>query len=138
ELMARERAAGGFWDLKLTPGGQVDCEFAAQLLQLIGAADGAPLTASTLEALRTAGADPALAAAWRLQQALGQVLQCAIGEGADPEQEPSGFQARLAAAGGAADCASLKQELEAVRARAHAAFVALVADARDGFADPPR
>src|SRR5690606_6678376 len=86
-------------------------------------------TASTLEALRTAGADPALAAAWRLQQALGQVLQCAIGEGADPEQEPSGFQARLAAAGGAADFASLKQELEAVRARAHAAFAALVEQA---------
>src|SRR5581483_9372602 len=33
ELMAREKPASGFWDLKLADGGLVDIEFAAQHLQ---------------------------------------------------------------------------------------------------------
>ena len=36
-LMTRERPAAGAWDLKLSPGGLVDIEFAAQFLQLAGA-----------------------------------------------------------------------------------------------------
>ena len=39
-LMARERPADGPWDMKLSDGGLVDIEFAAQHLQLVHAADG--------------------------------------------------------------------------------------------------
>src|SRR5690606_27833798 len=44
DLMDRERRPKGFWDLKLSPGGQVDAEFTAQYRQLAAAQAGAPLT----------------------------------------------------------------------------------------------
>ncbi len=37
-LMERERPPSGFWDLKLSPGGLVDVEFAAQHLEIVHAA----------------------------------------------------------------------------------------------------
>ncbi len=130
DLMARERPAQGFWDLKLTAGGQVDAEFAAQTRQLAAAADGAPLTVSTLEAL--AGA-PALAEAWRLQQALTQTLAAAFDDRPDPDEEPSGFQRRLAEAGGCADFETLKARLVAARRAARAAFDAALPPVGDGL-----
>ncbi|MBU4135833.1 MAG: bifunctional [glutamine synthetase] adenylyltransferase/[glutamine synthetase]-adenylyl-L-tyrosine phosphorylase, partial [Alphaproteobacteria bacterium] len=129
DLMARERPGQGPWDLKLAPGGQVDAEFVAQVRQLAAAAVGAPLTVSTPEAL---AADPDLAEAWRLQQALSQVLGAAFDDRPDPDQEPEGFRRRLAEAAGLADFSVLKQRLAAVRTAARAAFETALPAPRDG------
>eukprot|EP01035_Chromulina_nebulosa_P007051 gene7051-9504_t len=85
-LLEAERPPSGFWDLKLTPGGLVDIEFAAQHLQLIHAPDGGPLdqnTGAALAALEVAGLGDAaalvdLGEAWRLQQDLSQLLKLAL------------------------------------------------------------
>ena len=129
DLMARERPGQGSWDLKLAPGGQVDAEFVAQVHQLKAAAGGGPLTVSTLEAL---AAEPALAEAWRLQQALGQILSAAFDDKPDPEHEPEGFRRRLAEAAGLADFETLKTRLVEVRTAARAAFDSVLAPPRDG------
>ena len=129
DLMARERSGQGDWDLKLAPGGQVDAEFAAQVRQLRRAAAGEPLTVSTLEALSD---DPELAAAWRLQQALSQMLGAAFDDRPDPDQEPEGFRRRLAKAVGFEDFAALKAGLGERRRTARAAFEALLPPAGDG------
>jgi [glutamine synthetase] adenylyltransferase / [glutamine synthetase]-adenylyl-L-tyrosine phosphorylase len=128
DLMARERPGQGDWDLKLAPGGQVDAEFVAQARQLAGAPTGGPLTVSTLSALQD---EPALAEAWRLQQALNQVLAAAFDDKPDPRDEPKGFQARLAEAAGFADFAALETALAAARKAARARFEALL-PRRDG------
>lgn len=129
-LMARERAPSGPWDLKLSPGGLVDCEFVAQLLQLLHAAGGGPLRPGTLDALaaiEAAGlADPAItraaAEAWSLQQAMSQLIRCAVDEAVDPAAEPLGFQLRLAGLAGESDLEGLAGRLAVLRARARAAF----------------
>jgi len=135
ELMARERPPSGFWDMKLSPGGLVDIEFAAQFLQIAHAAEGGPLAANTGEALAAllqAGlADPKavdrLLDAWRLQQNLSQVLKVSLADEADPGAEPKRLQTVLAKAGQARDLASLRLRLQRERERAHAAFLKLVA-----------
>ena len=121
DLMDRERRPKGFWDLKLSAGGQVDAEFVAQYRQLRAAAAGEPLTVSTLEALKD---DPVLADSWRTHQQLGQLMACAFDGGGDPETEPSGFQQRLAKTVGAADFETLKAQLIDLRLRARRAFEA--------------
>ena len=133
-LMARERPASGFWDTKLIEGGLVDIEFAAQSLQLAGAAGGGPLrqnTLAALDALREAGAAPvahltALTTAWRLQQNLSQLLKVALEDGADPSSEPAALRSLLAKAGGARDFVSLRARLTTARKAAHAAYEASV------------
>ncbi|HWQ87462.1 bifunctional [glutamine synthetase] adenylyltransferase/[glutamine synthetase]-adenylyl-L-tyrosine phosphorylase [Brevundimonas sp.] len=129
DLMARERPGHGAWDLKLSPGGQVDAEFVAQAGQLAGAAAGGRLTVSTLEALSD---HPALAAAWRLQQALNQILSAAFDDKPDPDHEPEGFQRRLAEAAGVADFGTLKARLAEARIAARAAFETALPAVRDG------
>ncbi len=129
DLMARERPGQGLWDLKLAPGGQVDAEFVAQVRQLAAAATGGPLTVSTLDALT---ADPAVAEAWRLQQALSQILNAAFDDRPDPDQEPEGFRRRLAEAANLGDFDALKARLTEVRATARAAFESVLAPPRDG------
>jgi glutamate-ammonia-ligase adenylyltransferase len=130
ELMHRERPAKGEWDLKLSPGGLVDIEFAAQFLQLAHAAEPGPLepnTAAALAALRQSGLAPAgpagdLEAAWRLQQDLTQLLKVALGDTADPSGEPPAFRALLARAGGVRDFRQLKATLARVQAAANRAY----------------
>ena len=129
DLMARERPGQGPWDLKLAPGGQVDAEFVAQVRQLTAAAAGAPLTVSTLEALAD---EPALAEAWRLQQALSQILGAAFDDRPDPDQEPEGFRRRLAEAADLPDFETLKARLAEVRQQARAAFETVLPAPRDG------
>lgn len=129
DLMARERPGQGDWDLKLAPGGQVDAEFVAQLRQLTAAAEGAPLTVSTLEAL---AGDPELAEAWRLQQALNQVLSAAFDDRPNPEEEPEGLRTRLAEAAGLDDFRSLVTRLSAVRKQARATFERILPPLSDG------
>jgi glutamate-ammonia-ligase adenylyltransferase len=130
QLLEDERPPKGDWDLKLTPGGLVDIEFAAQFLQLCHAADGGPLRPNTAEALaafRDAGLAPARALddlqdAWRLQQDLTQLLKVALEENADPAEEPKAFRARLARAGGARDLKRLFAKLSTSRVAARKAY----------------
>ncbi|KQY80405.1 bifunctional [glutamine synthetase] adenylyltransferase/[glutamine synthetase]-adenylyl-L-tyrosine phosphorylase [Brevundimonas sp. Root1423] len=129
DLMARERPGQGAWDLKLAPGGQVDAEFVAQTRQLKAAASGGALTVSTLEALAD---EPALASAWRLQQALNQILSAAFDDRPDPDHEPEGFRRRLAEAAGVSDFETLKAHLAEVRVAARAAFETALPAVRDG------
>ena len=138
ELMVREQATRGFWDMKRARGGQVDCEFAAQALQLIHAPQGGPLEAGTVASLRAeakAGwVDPVIAddliAAWSLQQGLSQLLAAALDARADPEAEPAGFQARLARAGGVETFEELAARLEAVRNGTMRAYEAVLGTPR--------
>jgi glutamate-ammonia-ligase adenylyltransferase len=129
DLMDRERRPKGFWDLKLSAGGQVDAEFTAQYRQLCAAAAGEPLTVSTLEALKD---DPILADSWRTHQQLGQLMACAFDGRGDPDAEPAGFQQRLAATVGVADFETLKAQLIDLRLRARRAFEAALPASRDG------
>jgi glutamate-ammonia-ligase adenylyltransferase len=125
-LLEEERPAKGFWDMKLTAGGLVDVEFAAQALQLVHAADGGPLrqnTAEALAAMRAAGlaASAPLAAlerAGRLQQNLTQLLKVALEDNADVAQEPTAFRALIARAGGSRDFRALKSKIQTARAAA--------------------
>jgi len=133
-LMARERPAKGFWDLKLSPGGLVDIEFAAQYLQVAHAAGGGPLRANTAEALAAlgearltgAGHIQALETAWRVQQDLSQLIKVALEDGVEVETEPQPFRQMLARAAGLRNFRSLLARLGAVRKAAHAAYGAVV------------
>ena len=134
ELMERERPPKSEWDLKLSPGGLVDIEFAAQFLQLVHAGDGGPLhpnTAQALAACREAGLAPKnaladLERAWRLQQDLTQLLKVALDGDADPTGEPPAFRALLARAGGMRDFRQLRSQLAAARIAARKAYDIIV------------
>jgi [glutamine synthetase] adenylyltransferase / [glutamine synthetase]-adenylyl-L-tyrosine phosphorylase len=134
ELMHRERPAKGAWDLKLSPGGLVDIEFATQFLQIAHAAEGGPLSPNTAAALaalresRLAPAGPAgdLETAWRLQQNLTQLLKVALDDNADPAGEPAAFRALLARAGAVRDFRQLKTTLQRAQAAANKAYEAIV------------
>ena len=133
-LMGRERPPSGFWDMKLSPGGLVDIEFAVQAAQIAHAAERGPLCSNTgeaLEALRSADLvedtqAAALLSAWTLQQDLGQVLKVALADDGDPAVEPPRFQALLARAGHAKSFASLEKSLKARRSASHAAYADVV------------
>ena len=134
ELMERERPPKGDWDLKLSPGGLVDIEFAAQFLQLAHASAGGPLRANTAEALdaveaaglASAAALEALKAAWRLQQDLTQLLKLALTDADDPAEQPKGFRQILARAGEARDLKALRARLDRLRREARAAYDIIV------------
>ena len=134
ELLEQERPPKGEWDLKLSPGGLVDIEFAAQFLQLAHAAEGGPLSQNTAEALAAAGAAglasttslAALRKAWTLQQNLTQLLKVALADNADPSEEPKAFRALLARAGEAKDFRALKTKLDTARAGARQAYDTIV------------
>ena len=135
DLMRRERPPFGQWDLKLTDGGMVDIEFAAQHLQIVGAAAAGPLNVNTgaaLAALLANGAASAsdikaLVGGWTLQQNLSQILKLALPEGGDPEGEPARFRAMLAKAGRAGTFAALTVKLAKAQAAAHQAYKRIVA-----------
>jgi len=134
KLMERERPPTGPWDIKLSPGGMVDIEFAAQFLQLVHAPDRGPLRQNTGEALAALansgladiGDLAVLETAWRMQQNLSQLLKVALDDAADPDGEPKSLKALLARAGGAPDFAALKRQLGAARKAARAAFQRLM------------
>jgi glutamate-ammonia-ligase adenylyltransferase len=139
EQDAAERPPKADWDLKLSDGGLVDIEFAAQFLQLAHAAPDAaanaggplqPNTAQALAAIHAAGLAPAqpladLERAWRLQQDLTQLLKVALEDGADPATEPPAFRKLLARAGGARDFRQLRTALAKAQSAAHAAYEAV-------------
>jgi glutamate-ammonia-ligase adenylyltransferase len=124
-LIAKEKPAKGFWDLKLAPGGLVDIEFAAQFLQLAHADAGGPLnahTAAALDAFADVEGVGLLRTAWRLQQDLAQVLRLALNDRADPSSEPPAFRRLLARCGHARDFRSLVAKLKSEQAAAHQAL----------------
>jgi [glutamine synthetase] adenylyltransferase / [glutamine synthetase]-adenylyl-L-tyrosine phosphorylase len=135
QLLEDERPPKGPWDLKLSPGGLVDIEFAAQFLQLAHAADGGPLRANTAAALAGLGAAElasadavaALSDAWRLQQDLTQLLKVALGSDPDPAAEPKAFQALLSRAGGVKTFRALEKRLAEARLAARKAYLEVVA-----------
>ncbi len=134
QLLEDERPPKGPWDLKLSPGGLVDIEFAAQFLQLAHAADGGPLRANTAAALAAlaaadlapADAVAALSDAWRLQQDLTQLLKVALGSDPDPASEPKAFQALLSRAGGVKTFKALEKRLAEARTAARKAYLEVV------------
>ena len=131
-LLEQERPPKGEWDLKLSRGGLVDIEFAAQFLQLAHAADGGPLRQNTAEALAAfEGLAPtdalaALRKAWTLQQNLTQLLKVALGDNADPSDEPKAFRTLLARAGDVRDFRALRTKLETARKGARTAYETIV------------
>ncbi|MDC7695852.1 bifunctional [glutamine synthetase] adenylyltransferase/[glutamine synthetase]-adenylyl-L-tyrosine phosphorylase [Asticcacaulis sp. DXS10W] len=134
-LMEKERPAKNFWDFKLAVGGQVDCEFAAQYLQLVHAANGGPLrvgTIAALQAMQRAGLAKAedieaLSAAWRVQQSLAQVMRVSLDANDDPSKEPEAFQRKLARAVHTRRLDTLEKKLKDLRKRARNAFETVVA-----------
>jgi glutamate-ammonia-ligase adenylyltransferase len=130
QLMSKERPAAGFWDLKLSEGGLVDIEFAAEFLQLVNAPNGGPLrqnTAEALAAIRASSLAPAtliddLEAAWRLQQDLTQIMKVAFAADADPAHEPRALKLLMAKAAGVRTQGSLRVALITARRAAHVAF----------------
>ena len=119
DRMDKERKPKDFWDLKLSAGGQVDAEFVAQYRQLRRALAGDSLTVSTVEALAD---DPVMRRSWLYHQYLGQLMACAFDGGGNPDNEPAGFQQRLAKIVGAQDYADLKATLSDIRAKAREQF----------------
>ena len=140
-LMLRERPPRSRFDLKLTPGGLVDIEFAAQALQIVHAASGGPLrtaTGAALEALAGRADATALATlreALRLQSCLHQLLKLALADDADPEHEPEGFKALLATAAGCESFEALSDRLAETQRDAHAAYDRILHDLAQS---PPR
>jgi len=135
-LMTRERPPKDDWDLKLSSGGLVDIEFAAQTLQIVFASQGGPLAANTSEALaafKVSGlVNPAqitdLQQAWILLQDVSQVLKLALADGSSPAAEPSAFRSLLAKCAGLRQFSALMPRLLKVRKAARKAFEAVAAE----------
>lgn len=133
-LIEKERPAKTFWDFKLSVGGQVDAEFAAQFLQLVYASEGGPLRSGTLQALtamQRAGLAPsaeidALILGWRVQQSLAQVMRVSLTENDDPHNEPEAFQRKLARAVHTRRLDTLEKKLKDIRKRVRQAFERVV------------
>jgi glutamate-ammonia-ligase adenylyltransferase len=140
----REKTAANSFDVKLAPGGLIDCEFAAQFMMLSGLGRVAGETAG--ETLRR-GADRAfmtnevgrpLIAAATLQTAILQVLRVAGDRTFDPRQAPDALKrilvttadsalARTTGAGSAVGSfEALQARLERVQSAARAALEMLL------------
>ncbi len=119
DLMDRERPPTGLWDLKLSPGAQVDCEFAGQHRRLL---DPQPGEVSTRAMLADPALDPVLLESWAFHQQIAQLLRAAFEDVVDPEGEPEALRQRLAEAVGVADFDALKARMIDLRTRARAAF----------------
>jgi glutamate-ammonia-ligase adenylyltransferase len=117
--------------LKYAPGGLMDIEFVAQILQLRHAHENpSVLCTNTIAALRClakAGAlgevdADALIAAAKLEHALTQALRIALDGPLDAEAATPGLKALLTRAGEAGDFAVLQKLLADLQARAHQIF----------------
>jgi glutamate-ammonia-ligase adenylyltransferase len=130
--MLRDLPPEGPWDVKLRPGGQIEVEFIAQVLQLIHAHDApglcSPTTRIALDRLAKAGRLPADDAAlliqadhtWRTVQGM---LRVTVGRGAHKEVPDASAQALLRAVGTAVDLATLRATLDDLARQVRAAFV---------------
>jgi [glutamine synthetase] adenylyltransferase / [glutamine synthetase]-adenylyl-L-tyrosine phosphorylase len=119
------------WDIKYAPGGLMDIEFVAQVLQLRYANQHAwLLSPNTIEALKRqseAGvlspldAETLIASA-KLQHALTQALRIALDGTLDPDTATPGLKALLARAGEVGDFDNLCRLLADLQERTHAVF----------------
>jgi glutamate-ammonia-ligase adenylyltransferase len=136
----REKLAAQFpgreiWDIKFAPGGLVDIEFIAQVLQLCHAA-AEPLvldqnTMAALDKLALAGvldrADAeVLTSAARLEHGLTQVLRIALDGPLKPEVATRGLKALLARSGDSPDFSALEAQLADTQAQVRAIFHRLI------------
>ena len=121
----------GAWDLKQAPGGLVDIEFICQALQLIYAADHPEIVATETEVSLTAAAKAGLLPpreaevllpAFRLYQALFQILRLCVGGTFDPREAPAELLARLATAADLPDFATLDAHLRETERAVRASF----------------
>ncbi len=135
ELVRTEKPGKSAWDLKLTPGGFVDIEFAVQFLLLrhgaavpdiISANSGAALTKLADRGLLVPEVAQVLLEAWRLQSRLAQFVAVSMGGVLDPEAVRTPFKKRLAGAVELPDFAMLERSLKEHQSAAHAAMVAVI------------
>ncbi|MEZ5996039.1 MAG: bifunctional [glutamine synthetase] adenylyltransferase/[glutamine synthetase]-adenylyl-L-tyrosine phosphorylase [Hyphomonadaceae bacterium] len=143
--MERERAAKSMWDLKLTPGGLVDIEFAAQALMLVQS-DPDVVCANTGQAIDKLAAAGALSAAdaseltsaWRLWSALQQAVRICISGVLDPARAPQPLLARLAKIAGVNDFAALERLAAEAQVSVREIFSQIVSQPGDGNGDGAR
>ena len=140
--MLRDLPADGPWDAKLRPGGLIEVEFIAQVLQLVHAqmAESAqaapdlccPTTRAALERLARAGVLPAedaalLTRADRVWRTVQDMLRITVGRGAKealPEASVGPLLRAAAAAGApAVDVTDLRATLDSLAEQERAAFV---------------
>ena len=134
--MVKELPPDGPWDVKPRPGGQIEVEFIAQVLQLLHVrAIPAVLSPTTREALRRLGEAGVLQAedaalliradhAWRTVQGM---LRITVGRDAG-EKLPEPSARPLLRAMGAASLDALRQSLDALADEVRRAFVLYVGD----------
>jgi glutamate-ammonia-ligase adenylyltransferase len=132
--MLRELPPDGPWDVKPRPGGQIEVEFIAQVLQLLNAETLpgvlSPTTREALRALAAAGVLPERDEelliradhAWRTVQGM---LRITVGRDAG-ETLPEASARPLLRAMGATDLGGLRAELDVLAADVRAAFVRYV------------
>ena len=144
DKLAAQFPGRNLWDLKFTRGGLVDIEFIAQALQL-RQADSHALRSNTVAALgalrHTGGLQPAvadaLAAAYRLELSLTQVLRIAVDGGFDAGSATPGLKTLLTRAGEEPDFHSLEAKLRGLQAEVAQIFQeTIVAAASGGFKAP--
>jgi glutamate-ammonia-ligase adenylyltransferase len=141
--MLRDLPAEGPWDVKLRPGGQIEVEFIAQVLQLLHAGEApglcSPTTRIALSRLARFGAltteDAALLISadhvWRTVQG---TLRIAVGRGAAEQLSDASAQALLGAVSealdevGPVDLAWLRGRLDALAEQVRAAFVRYIGE----------
>ena len=143
--MDRERPSRNLWDLKLSPGGFVDIEFAAQALQLTAASEavidantGDALAKLAREGLLDAAAVGRLDSAWRLLSSLQHTLRVSVSGEFVLADAPRPLIGRLAAAAGVSSGEELETMLRATQAAVRADFQQIVGVVSDGSAPPVR
>ena len=130
--MLRDLPPDGPWDVKLRPGGQVEVEFIAQVLQLVHAQAHpgicTPTTRIALQRLAKAGllsaddADVLINAdhVWRTVQGM---LRITVGRGARDALPDASAQALLRAVGSTTDLDALRASLDTLAQQVRAVFV---------------
>jgi glutamate-ammonia-ligase adenylyltransferase len=133
--LEREKGAGGLWDLKQAPGGQIDIEFVTQFLELTQRrADGRRFSTAIAEALRELaeiGALPegdiaTLSEATTLYQALTQILRLAAPENFDPNTASRGLTSLVLDAAAAPDLSHLEAHLAETQSRVREVFARVI------------
>jgi len=133
-MIAREKPPQSHWDLKVTPGGFVDIEFAAQFLMLregwraegiIEANTGACIEGLAARELLAPALAEDLMEAWRLQSRLSQFIALGTELPFDAAAARPSFRKRLAVAVGLPDFPILDRSLIEVQAKAHEAMKAI-------------
>ena len=130
--MLRDLPPDGPWDVKLRPGGQVEVEFVAQVLQLVHAHAHpgicSPTTRIALQRLAKAGLLPAddadlLIGADRVWRTVQGMLRITVGRGARDALPDASAQALLRAVGSATDLDALRASLDTLAQQVRGAFV---------------